>query len=477
MIGTTPTPADGTTISIPPMATRVPGWRWGIVWLLFFATLLNYMDRQALAGMQRYLLPEFVEDPSQRSRVYGEIQFAFGLSFALFQVVAGFLVDRFSIRWLYPLAIVTWSLAGMLTGLVPGGWLMALIGCRVLLGIGEAFNWPCAVATVRRVIPRESRGLANGIFHSGGSLGALLMPYLVLAFVVTTPGPQFGQGWRELFVVVGALGFLWVLAWVWLVRREAARLIDMPPVPEAHEAEETRGPLLGVFGQQIFWLAVGILIGINLTWHFYNTWFPRYLTEDVQVDGRSEQQILAAFYIAADLGSLSLGWLSRWLVRQGWTIERSRQLVLTFIAIVVLLGTLLAVLGDLPRLARCYSFCLVAAAIMGGFSVAFAGIQDAAGRHTAQILGIGGCLSWLCIALSSLFIGQYAAPGRYQALFLVVGLIPILVAILGWCWPQATHRPRTGPYVTDPNVTGLNVTNPRDETSSPGVHSPGGSSR
>lgn len=418
--------------------TVSPRWRWGVVWLLFLATFINYMDRQAVAGTQRYLLPEFEPDPKKHNELYGNIQFAFGLSFALFQIVAGFLVDRFPIRLLYPAAIVLWSTAGVATGFVPGGAVGALLACRVVLGLGEAFNWPCAVATVRRVIPRESRGLANGIFHGGGSLGAMAMPFLVLAIVETTPGEDYGRGWRELFVFVGAIGFLWALLWWLLVGGAHARPIDVPPSAEENEMVGAGESLFSVMSRPTFPLAVGILIGINITWHFYNTWFPRYLTEDVRVDGRTEQRILAGFYIAADVGSVFFGWLSRILVRRGRSVEGARQTVLATLSLVAAAGTLAAVYAFAnDDLARWGCFFLVAASVMGGFSAAFAGIQDAAGRHTAQILGIGGCLSWLCIAGLSLFVGGYAVPGKYELLFVLVGFVPLGAAGLGLLWPKS----------------------------------------
>jgi len=420
---------------------ELPRWRWGVVWLLFLATLINYMDRQALAGTQRYLLPEYEPDPTKQTALYGQIQFAFGLSFALFQIVAGFLVDRFPIRWLYPAAIVLWSAAGVATGFVPGGAVGGLIVCRVVLGIGEAFNWPCAVATVRRIIPRESRGLANGIFHGGGSLGAMAMPFLVLAIVETMPGDNYGKGWRELFVVVGAVGFLWALLWWLLVGGGHAKPIDVPPVAELGEAVGTDESLGRVMLRPTFALAVGILMCINICWHFYNTWFPRYLTEDMKVDGRTEQRILAGFYIAADVGSVGFGWLSRVLVRRGRSVEGARQLVLVTLALIAAAGTLCAIYGfSKDELPRWGCFFLVAAAVMGGFSAAFAGIQDAAGRHTAQILGIGGCLSWLCIAGLSLFVGGYAVPGKYELLFVIVGFVPLVAAGLGLLWPKTADQ-------------------------------------
>ena len=410
-------------------------WRWGVVWLLFAATLVNYMDRQALANTQRYLLPEFEPDPARQTAVYAQIQFAFGLSFALFQVAAGFLIDRFSLRGLYLGAIVVWSAAGVATGFVPAGAVALLMLCRVVLGVGEAFNWPCAVAAVRRLVPRESRGLANGIFHSGASLGALAMPFVVLLLV----DPATGAGWRELFVAVGVLGFVWVGAWLGFTRGDRATVIDTP----TDDVGTGPGPtLLEVFARPTFWIALVTLVSVNITWHFYNQWFPRFLTEDVKVSGSTEQWVVAGFYVSADLGSLAFGRLSLSLARAGFTVERSRQIVMTVLALLTLSATVPACYAfDGAAAGRWACFFGVAAAAMGGFSVAFALIQDVAARHTAQVLGIAGCVSWLAISAVTAFVGSYAAPGRYAGLFLAIGCVPLVAAAVGFLWPRPERQP------------------------------------
>jgi len=409
----------------------VERWRWGVVWLLFAATLINYMDRQALATTQRYLLPEFEPDPAKQTALYGDIQFAFGLSFALFQVVAGFLIDRYSLRWLYLGAIVVWSAAGVATGFVPAGAVALLMACRVLLGVGEAFNWPCAVSGVRKLIPRESRGLANGIFHSGASLGALAMPFLVLLLVDT----KTGAGWRELFVAVGVLGFVWVGLWLGFTRGVRAIALDGPPMQDG--GIDSRLTLGQVFATRTFWLALVTLVCVNITWHFYNQWFPRFLTEDVRVPGRTEQWVIAGFYVSADLGSLAFGRLSRTLSRAGYTVERSRQIVMATIALLTLSGTAPACYAfEGAEPARWACFFVVAAAVMGGFSVAFSLVQDVAARHTAQVLGICGCVSWLAVSGIAKAVGGYAAPGKYAALFLVIGCVPLVAAAAGLLWPK-----------------------------------------
>jgi ACS family hexuronate transporter-like MFS transporter len=426
----------------PPSPSPVAAWRWGVVWLLFLATMLAYTDRLALNNTQRYLLAEFEPDPARQNEVYADIQFAFGVSFALFQVVAGFLIDRYSLRWLYLGSITVWSAAGVLTGFVPAGVVGGLIACRVALGIGEAFNWPCAVACVRRVIPRESRGLANGIFHSGASIGAVATPFLVLLFVDT----QTGEGWRTLFVVVGGVGAAWVVLWAACTRGERGAEIDAIPPTDAPglrtpelvgmSGPAGRVPFLAVFRFRLFWICLATGVCVNLCWHFYNQWFPRYLTQDLRVSARDEQLILAGFFIAADLGSMLSGWTTRALARTGAGVERARQLVMTGLAAVVCLATVPAAYLPADQLGtKLALFFVVAAGSMGGFAIFFALAQDIVPRHTAKILGVCGCMSWIVISGATKVAGELAGPGKYAALFVAVGCVPLLAAVAGWFWP------------------------------------------
>jgi ACS family hexuronate transporter-like MFS transporter len=419
----------------PPIAP----WRWGVVWLLFLATMLAYLDRLALNNTQRYLLPEFEPDPAKRNAVYADFQFAFGVSFALFQVAAGFLIDRFSLRHLYLGAMLVWSAAGVLTGFVPAGAIGLMIACRVMLGVGEAFNWPCAVACTRRIIPRESRGLANGIFHSGASIGAVATPLLVLLFV----NRQTGEGWRALFVVVGAVGLVWAVLWAVSTRGERGREIDAVP-PDEPGAGPVR--FSSVFTMRTFWLCLTTGLCVNVCWHFYNQWFPRYLTEDLRVSARDEQLILAGFFVAADLGSMLSGWTTRKLARSGHSVERSRQIVMTGLALVVVAATVpAAYLPAEERAAKFALFFVVASAAMGGFAIFFSLAQDVVPRHTAKVLGMCGCASWLAISRVTQVAGSLAGPGKYAELFLAVGCVPLGAAAAGWLWPRPAQENSSSP--------------------------------
>src|SRR5436190_16998680 len=200
----------------------IAAWRWGVIWLMFLATLINYMDRQTLGSTARYIKDEF----QLTEEGYGLVEFWFLFSYGLFGLPAGFLADRLNLRWLYAGALLVWSAAGFCTGLADTVGM--LLACRIVLGMGEAFNWPCAVVIVRRLIPLESRGFANGIFHSGTSIGSVLTPLLALALV----GDR-AENWRLLFQVVGALGLVWVVLWFALVRGASAEAISRSPVDEA----------------------------------------------------------------------------------------------------------------------------------------------------------------------------------------------------------------------------------------------------
>ena len=414
----------------------IEGWRWGVVWLLFLATLINYTDRLALVATQRHVLNEFAgSDEQAQTRAWGDINFAFGISFAIFQILAGFLIDRFSLRRLYVGAIIIWSGAGVLTGFVPAQALAFLMMCRVLLGFGEAFNWPCAVATIRRIIPRESRSLANGIFHSGASIGAVATPLLALLLV----GPD-GTGWRGMFIIVGAFGFLWIFLWLYCTRGQRGRSIDHPPAEDPGiEQTEEKKPFIAVLGSRLFWICLLVGICVNVCWHVYYSWFPRYLEKNLGKSAIAEQWIMAGFFIAADLGIILSGWTIRRLVRAGFSVEQSRKYVMVALACLTMLSVPAVQLsGEAVSLPLFY---VVAAAAMGGFAIFFSLAQDIVARHTAQILGVCGALSWVVISCFNKLMGGIVGSHRddhvlitYGTMFMIIGAAPALAAVAGLFW-------------------------------------------
>jgi MFS family permease len=171
---------------------------------MFASTVLNYMDRQSIALVGPQIRREFGID----FEGFGWVITAFGLAYALFQIPAGMLVDRLDARPVYAGAVTFWSLAAIACAFSPS--LGMLIGFRALLGVGESFNWPCALRVTRQILPTRDRSLGNGIFNSGAAVGAVLTPLCV---------PLLAKmfGWRLAFLVIGAAGFVWVAAWLALI--------------------------------------------------------------------------------------------------------------------------------------------------------------------------------------------------------------------------------------------------------------------
>src|SRR5262249_34025353 len=153
---------------------------------------------------------------------------------ALGSLVSGWMVDRWNVHWVYPLAVLVWSGAGFLTGFAQG--YLGLCACRTLLGFAEAANWPCALRTTKRILLPQQRTLGNGILQSGASLGAIITPLVVLALV-----SRFDT-WRPPFITVGAAGVTWVFLWLALIRRKDLALTHWQVPGKSLTATEDEEP-------------------------------------------------------------------------------------------------------------------------------------------------------------------------------------------------------------------------------------------
>src|SRR5271157_2831370 len=181
-------------------------YRWIICALLFFATVIAYIDRGVLGYLERYLEGIFHFDSVQ----YSYMTTAFQIAYAIGMVTAGWLTDRLGTRKGFALAITLWSLAAMTPGAATGVWTFCF--AMFFLGIGEAANFPACNKTVAEWFPRKERALAFGIFNSGANVGALMVPLVVVFFKDLV-------GWRGVFVVTGSTGFIWLAFWLWLYRK------------------------------------------------------------------------------------------------------------------------------------------------------------------------------------------------------------------------------------------------------------------
>jgi ACS family hexuronate transporter-like MFS transporter len=455
---------------------------------MFASTVLNYMDRQTVSLVEREIRATFA---IRDYETFGWVLSAFIMTYALFQVPAGYLVDRWNLRWSYAAAVAWWSLAAVATAAAPS--LAWLIVWRVLLGVGESFNWPCALRVTARVLPPSDRSLGNGIFNSGAAVGAVLTPIVVAQL---TPG----LGWRITFLVIGAAGFAWVAAWLLVVGRgragtEVLRQPEMPAgapgctrrarlsatgavalatvaigavglavsalwsgpavlwvgiavailgplaVAVILPAHHLRGPgwtesLAEVVRLKRFWVMFLVSISINLCWHFLVNWIPTYLKNERHLAGSLGNYLSAVIYLAADAGNLAGGWLSRWLAPRAGSVVRARKLVMALCMMLILAGPAV-------RLARSDYSVMILLGVMAAGTAAFmanffAFSQEVSSRHTGVVVGYLGAVGNLFVAGYQPIAGSLRdRTGSFTANFLIVGLAPLVgIAAILWGWKQ-----------------------------------------
>ncbi len=194
---------------------RSRNWHWWVSGLLLLATMINYMDRQTLSNLSVRITNSFQLTEEQ----YGDFEVTFGLAFAVGSLFFGIIADRVSVRWLYPLVLVAWSLVGIATGLTTG--YRSMLICRGFLGFFEAGHWPCALIVTQAVMSRGNRAMGNSVLQSGASLGAILTPIIIVAMVGNTPTDGVDQtAWRLPFIVIGGVGILWAMLWLASIRED-----------------------------------------------------------------------------------------------------------------------------------------------------------------------------------------------------------------------------------------------------------------
>lgn len=295
--------------------------------LLFFATAINYIDRQVLS----ILAPELEEKFGWSESDYGDIVFAFQLAYAVGLVGVGSLMDRMGTRRGFSLAIVVWSLAAM--GHAFARSTMGFSLARLGLGLGEAGNFPGATKTVAEWFPKRERALAFGIFNSGSNIGAIAAP-LMIPFIAA----RFG--WQWAFLITGGLGFVWVVFWLLLYYppeqhpsispEELAYIRSDPPEPSV------KVPWLQLLPHRQTWaFALGKLV-TDPVWWFMLYWLPKFFKTTYGLEKEQLAIPLIIIYVAADIGSIAGGWISSALLKNGYSVNAARKIALLLCAVCVI---------------------------------------------------------------------------------------------------------------------------------------------
>src|SRR5215218_2190607 len=409
-------------VATQKISERVGRYRWVICGLLFFATTVNYVDRQVLGILSKELKTAI----GWTEVDYGNIVAAFNAAYAFGLLLAGRLMDRIGTRAGYAIAIVWWSLAAMGHALArtPFGFGVA----RAALGVGEAGNFPAAIKTVAEWFPKKERAFATGIFNAGSNVGAVVAPF-------TVPWIAVHFGWQWAFILTGAIGFVWLLFWLPVYRRpeqhpkvsqaELDHIQSDPPDPPA-----LRVPWLSLIPHR---QTSAFAIGKYLTdpiWWFYLYWIPNFFRDKHGLDLTTIGPPLIAIYLIADIGSIGGGWLSSAFIKRGWSINRSRKTAMLICALAV---TPIIFAANVKSLWVAVALIGLAAAAHQGWSCnLFTTTSDMFPRQAVgSVVGIGGmagALGGATMAVATGYILQSTGQ-NYSIVFAIAGTA-YLVALL-----------------------------------------------
>lgn len=405
-------------------------YRWVICALLFFATTINYIDRQVIGLLKPTLENEF----HWTELDYGYIVMAFASMYSLGYVIFGSFIDKVGTKIGYSISVFVWSVAALLHGVIKStvGFGMA----RGLLGLAESGNFPAAVKAVAEWFPKKERALATGIFNSGTSIGAVVAPLLV-------PWVLGMYGWRQAFWVTGSLGFIWLIFW-WIFyqipskqkRLKQAELnfinsdVDLPETGVKIKWRK----LLGLRQTWVF------IIGKVLTdpiWWFFLFWLPSYFSDTFDLDLTKPSLQLAVVYAANTVGSIGGGYLSSYFIRHGWPVLKARKMTLLIMAIAVTPIFFARFAGNIWTAVAIIS--IATAAHQAWSANIFTIVSDIVPKKAvSSVVGIGGMAGSIASTLFPLLVGFLLAyyknigdiAAGYNILFIICGCAYILAWII-----------------------------------------------
>jgi ACS family hexuronate transporter-like MFS transporter len=392
---------------------KMSKYRWRVCALVFFATTVNYLDRQVLS----ILAPTLQQDLGWSEIDYGHIVFSFQLAYALAMVLAGRLIDKFGTKIGYAVYVGLWSIAAMFHAAARSTFSFGV--ARFGLGLSEAGNFPAANKAVAEWFPKKERALATGIYNSGAFVASISAPIIVPWLALTF-------GWQSAFIAIGAVGFLWIIAW-WLmyekpedqkgVTQSEMELINSdPPEPPMEKLH-----WLHLLRYRGVWAFVVGKFFSDPIWWFFLFWLPKFLNEKHGLNIKEMGAPLVVIYGVCMVGSIGAGWLASKLISRGWSINRARKTVMLVCALATIPVGFAARLPSLWIVVALIS--LATAGHCGWMANLFALVSDIFPKKAvASVTGIGGMAG----ALGGMFIAEGAGwllekTGAYWPIFVLAG--------------------------------------------------------
>lgn len=436
------------------MTQSIGKYRWTICSLLFFATTINYLDRQVLS----LLKPSLEEEFGWSNTDYANIAAAFQFTYAVSLLFAGWFVDRLGTKKGYIWAIVLWSLGAIVhawsvpigdlilkffgwagIAMVPAS-VLGFMFSRAVLAVGEAGNFPAAIKATAEYFPKKERSFATGIFNSGANIGAVLAP-------LTVPWIATQWGWGMAFIIIGGIGFLWLAFWLLLYEKpeKQPRLSAAELAYINHDADEIK--MTNNETGEVSWAQLlqfrqtwSFAIGKFLTdgvWWFFLFWLPGYLKDQYKMASTDMMLPLALLYSITMIGSIGGGWFPNYFIKKGHEVFMARRKAMFVIALFPLLVLLAQPLGHISFWVPVILIGFGAAAHQAWSANIFTTVSDMFPKKAVgSVVGIGGMAGGLggvlITKIGGYLFDHYKALGQLETGYNIMFAFCAVAYLLAW---------------------------------------------
>ena len=426
--------------------------RWWVVGLVALATVINYIDRQAItvlwpAQMANDMFPDM--DADGHKVILGVVSSVFIFAYAFGQAIFGKIFDWVGTRLGFALSIGIWSLATALHAFAKGVWTLSIF--RALLGVAEAGAWPGAAKANAEWFPTKERAFAQGIFNSGAAVGGIIALPLIGYLSIF-------MDWKLVFIAIGALGLLWLMPWLvivkappkhhsWLSEEERQYILsgqvaeDLDGDGVADEYDPSTAELLS---RKQSWGVIIASAAIDPIWWLFIVWIPTYLFE---VHGYDVKALVGSGWIpfvGAMFGAWFGGLLAQALLSKGWSVDKTRKFVITLGCLIMLPSLLAMSVAATPVLALTLMFI-----ILFGFQTAIGNVQtlpsDFLGRKAVGTLaGFAGMAAKLTAFGLTLLVPFMTSGANYTSVFILGAILALTAIAAVWflCGHIAPLKPR-----------------------------------
>ncbi|AWB65424.1 MFS transporter [Saccharobesus litoralis] len=419
---------------------KIKNLRWMVVGLIALATVINYIDRQALSVLWPDIVEDLFPDESalERKQIYANISIVFVFAYAFGQAIFGKIFDWVGTRIGFVLSIGVWSLATVAHAFAQG---MLSIGIfRAVLGVAEAGNWPGATKGNAEWFPTKERALAQGIFNSGAAIGGIIAIPLIAFLTVYF-------SWKMVFIIVGAAGLLWLIPWMvlvkappgkhpWITEQEREYILTgqrRPTSTETGNEEEEYNPSTGeLLSRKQSWGVIIASAAIDPIWWLFVFWIPIYLNEVYQMDVKTIGIYGWVPYVGAMFGAWFGGLLAQNRLKAGWNVDKTRKLTITLGCLIMLPSLLAMANPGGPTTA-----VLIMAVILFGFQTAIGNVQTLpadlyGGKTVGTLAGLAGMAAKLGAVGLTALVPWLTADGNYTPAFVIGASLAITAMAAIW---------------------------------------------